>query len=327
MSAPFPIPCGIIADDLTGGCDAGAAFAQCGVSTVVWLRPEALDAAAAKVHVLVSGSRAAPDAKAAAARVRELGQLLAAHGLPLVFLKIDSLLRGYPRADLEATGAARALISPAFPANGRIVENGTLRVVSDPSFEPIALADVFGPGAAIRDARSGEDLAAIVREAYASAPPALLAGSAGLAWQLARSAGLPRDVPPPPRRKGRLLAVVGSVTALTLQQLARLEAERPPNLDLLRFDWSAAAYADLRERAAAWNIADISALILSGGDMAAAAAGLLHASGIRLKGEIQPGIPWGRWVGGRLHHAPVATKSGGFGSEDAYLEICRFLGG
>src|SRR5438046_164403 len=48
---------GIIADDLTGACDVGAAFAQRGFTTAVLLNPDLDFAAAAQVTVLSTHSR------------------------------------------------------------------------------------------------------------------------------------------------------------------------------------------------------------------------------------------------------------------------------
>lgn len=53
------------------------------------------------------------------------------------------------------------------------------------------------------------------------------------------------------------------------------------------------------------------ALVLTGGDTAISVARAIGATGIRLSGEIEPGVPVGRLVGPRPY--PVVTKSGGFG--------------
>lgn len=56
------------------------------------------------------------------------------------------------------------------------------------------------------------------------------------------------------------------------------------------------------------------ALVLTGGDTAISVARALGATGIKLSGEIEPGVPVGRLVGSRPY--PVITKSGGFGGRD-----------
>jgi len=66
-------------------------------------------------------------------------------------------------------------------------------------------------------------------------------------------------------------------------------------------------------------------LVLCGGDIAVATCRALGADGIILAGEVQPGVPWGRLVGGERHDLPVVTKAGGFGRPDAFRAAIRFL--
>ncbi len=62
-----------------------------------------------------------------------------------------------------------------------------------------------------------------------------------------------------------------------------------------------------------------SGLVVTGGDMAMAVGRALEAVGLWLWGELQPGIPWGTWVGGIASEMPVITKAGGFGDDRALL--------
>jgi uncharacterized protein YgbK (DUF1537 family) len=66
-------------------------------------------------------------------------------------------------------------------------------------------------------------------------------------------------------------------------------------------------------------------LLLCGGDIAIAACSALGASGIELHGEVEPGVPWGRLVGGDLADLAAVTKAGGFGKTDAFARAMRFL--
>ena len=66
-------------------------------------------------------------------------------------------------------------------------------------------------------------------------------------------------------------------------------------------------------------------LVLCGGDVAVAACRALGADGIILVGEVQPGVPWGRLVGGERHDLPVVTKAGGFGRPEVFRAALRFL--
>ena len=124
----------IVADDLTGAADCAIAFAKRGLNTVVgWGDADRADAGAA-VHAFDANSRGL-GAAAAHARHRTLLKTLFRPERGLV-KKIDSTLRGQPAAEIAATraivqdrtGAAFGVLAPAFPATGRTVENGRVRV-------------------------------------------------------------------------------------------------------------------------------------------------------------------------------------------------------
>jgi uncharacterized protein YgbK (DUF1537 family) len=69
----------------------------------------------------------------------------------------------------------------------------------------------------------------------------------------------------------------------------------------------------------------VSGLVLVGGDTAQAILRALHASGLRLVGEVAPGLPYGRLLDGPLAGLPVATKAGGFGGDTALVDGLKFL--
>jgi uncharacterized protein YgbK (DUF1537 family) len=121
----------ILADDLTGAADTGAAFAAAGQRTVVLLSPEASAPPTADVLVLTSESRAlAPEAAAEATRrcARRIAAWREGDDDVRVYKKIDSTLRGHPAIELEALmdtlGERTALVAPAFPAQGRTTVAG-----------------------------------------------------------------------------------------------------------------------------------------------------------------------------------------------------------
>jgi uncharacterized protein YgbK (DUF1537 family) len=66
-------------------------------------------------------------------------------------------------------------------------------------------------------------------------------------------------------------------------------------------------------------------LVLTGGDVAAAAIDALGVAGIALGAEIVPGMPMGRLSGGAAPGAPIVTKAGAFGAPDALLLAARAL--
>jgi len=138
----------LIADDLTGACDAGALF--CGRSRVGVFLDAAAPGPEWAIAVVDTESRAlgpAAAGRAVRAVAERLGERL---GGGLVFKKIDSTLRGAVGAELEAvlaaTGRRAALVCPAFPAQGRTVVQGILRVSGIPAHESPTGSDPDYPG-------------------------------------------------------------------------------------------------------------------------------------------------------------------------------------
>ena len=91
------LDCLIIADDLTGACDAAVPFARRGLATSVMLAADAPPAAASVIAVSTESRHL--DESAASAEVAQLADWLTAH---VIFKKIDSLLRGHPGAEIAA---------------------------------------------------------------------------------------------------------------------------------------------------------------------------------------------------------------------------------
>src|SRR3954451_17033667 len=146
----------IIADDLTGAADCGAAFAECGMETTVLLT--SAGSGAMNVREVVDTQALAIDAdtrclgpeQAAACvsgMVRTYGDGGGDRGPNFIFKKIDSTLRGNVAAELAATLAATRehastrvviLLAPAFPACGRTTVNGRQFLYGKPvkNFDP-----------------------------------------------------------------------------------------------------------------------------------------------------------------------------------------------
>ncbi len=249
----------ILADDLTGACDAGTLFAgQAPVPLTVW--PQVPHGG--RVRVLDTETRAL-DATGAAARVAAAA---AAAPARRYFQKIDSTLRGHVAREVDAamrtTGATGAVLAPAFPAQGRVVLDRILLVHGRPVAEtPIGCDPAFPrPGSssvvdllradldrplawvpidqlragpvelaarlhrlrgtvAVADAETDDDLAALVEAALALEPGPLLIGSAGLAHALAARLGLLAKPAELPGG-GRWLVVTGSRHPATRAQVA-----------------------------------------------------------------------------------------------------------
>lgn len=64
------------------------------------------------------------------------------------------------------------------------------------------------------------------------------------------------------------------------------------------------------------------AVLVLGGDGAAALLGLVGAEALRVEGLLSEGVPFGTVIGGRLDGLTVATKAGGFGQPETITEIC-----
>lgn len=154
------MPLTILADDLTGACDAGALFAGRG-RVGLFLEP-ATAGADWDVAAVDTESRPLPPAEAAY-RVRlaagRMGPRLR-HGR--IFKKIDSTMRGAVGAEVEALLAAAAartaLVCPAFPAERRTVVAGILRVHGLPAHEsPVGRdPDYPAPTSDLREMLAGQ---------------------------------------------------------------------------------------------------------------------------------------------------------------------------
>lgn len=269
----------IIADDLSGAADAAAPFAHRGLPSAVQLRPPG--DRSLEVLALTTSSRDLPETQAVQSIQRLSSQEAyssrlterQAGGPPLwVYKKIDSTLRGHPGAELnavmEALGETRALISPAFPAQGRTTRAGVQHVNGQPmdaaswGAASADLPTVFGgfgwdirsldlgmirrgaaeasrelekisSGWVIADAERDRDLE-VLAQAATAAGWRLLCGSAGFAQALANC--LPpmqdTDIRFQSSRSGPVLVVAGSRNPQTIRQLDYLAASRVPLIQL-----------------------------------------------------------------------------------------------
>ena len=215
-----------------------------------------------------------------------------------------------------------------------------------------------GASYVVADAESDSDLEALVR-AVPDPSKVLWVGSAGLAFAFGKVYPGPHagEPPPVPAPVGRVLVVVGSLTGIAREQLRRFVREfggaasvntGGPDaveeaVDTVRIALSggarAAVYSDEEgdfsedSKSAVEALAEVvasvegeglfDALILTGGDTAVEVAQRLGATGIRLEGEIEPGIPFGTLVGPSPY--PVVTKAGGFGEPDTLARVVETL--
>jgi uncharacterized protein YgbK (DUF1537 family) len=66
-------------------------------------------------------------------------------------------------------------------------------------------------------------------------------------------------------------------------------------------------------------------LFLSGGDIAMYTCRRLNVSAIEVHGEIEPGVPAGKIIGGQYTGMRVITKAGGFGTGEAMVKSIKYL--
>ncbi|HEY5057044.1 MAG TPA: four-carbon acid sugar kinase family protein [Acidobacteriaceae bacterium] len=358
----------IVADDVTGACDSAAAFVGCGRVRMVLDGVGVVDAKdpgedTAEIVSITTESRDLAAVHAAARVTEAIEGVLQAGGDTLVFKKVDSAGRGQFAAEIEAalaaSGAALALVAPAFPEAGRTVLNGVLSV-RDCSGQDrqISLPELFSADAALRvallavssetdlhaaiagaiesevrilicDAVEQTDLERLAAAALRIAQPILWAGSAGLAralalqMQAAEVSRKGRTSAPVALRAGGAILFTGTPHPVTALQVARLE--RGLSGEHRRAIYRVAeAGASHEAVVAAFLSQDYSAVILNGGDTAAFVLRALGARAIGIAGEVAPGMPWGMIEGGVADGRAVVTKSGGFGERDALVRAFEF---
>ncbi|AZU60518.1 four-carbon acid sugar kinase family protein [Neobacillus mesonae] len=71
----------------------------------------------------------------------------------------------------------------------------------------------------------------------------------------------------------------------------------------------------------------ISGAVLTGGDIAAATCKVLNGEGIRVIGEVEAGIPYGKLFGGLYDGMPLVTKAGAFGTDQAFVKALETITG
>jgi len=137
--------CLIIADDLTGGADAGAQFARKGLNTLLILthgsKVDFSKYPDREVLVISTHSRGVPPEEAFR-RVSFLLENYPRNLFPIVYKKIDSTLRGNIGTETDAilkkTGLSLGFLTPAFPEQDRVVVGGIHLVRG----KPLSLTDI-----------------------------------------------------------------------------------------------------------------------------------------------------------------------------------------
>ena len=358
----------VAADDRTGSFEVAGYLADAGngpVPVTAW--PHFPHAEAGRVAVVDLGSRHLSPGEA---RERSAALPAGHHSGH----KIDSTLRGNWADELAARAERQpVLLVPALPEFGRICSGGEVLDHGRPVHEGAAGTDVRRrvtssrpsvhlraagaatvheltvaarvgawltdpTGIAIADARTDDEIAAIIEAWHGADPGVVLAGTSAA---LGRTLAGAEPTVPLPRRSGPVLTVCGSVHPLARAQLAYAERRGTPVTYLADEITSrqladhgalilateipvgdveepmavaavaglARGVADLRSRV------DLAAMIVIGGDTLAALIGDRAAV---VHGTAGPGTAWATIGDDPL---PVVTRSGGFGSEAALAEL------
>ncbi len=353
LSSPIPSSptrLHIVADDLTGACDAAAPFAARGAATRVLLAPP-FAADQSQVQSLCTATRDLPSDQAVAT-LRSVLEPLAASRHAEPFKKIDSVFRGNTLLEIAATLAAfpghLAVIAPAFPTQGRLCTEDHLHL-SDltglrtlplralftaagllphwlpPAEDPTLLASAMRNAPSVFcEATTHHHLQTIVQAATSTGRPILWIGSSGLAHALAES-HYPTPLPRPALKPlpGHPIILTGSDHPVTHRQLAAL----PPHTRILRIERNQTPAAEIR---AFVSTNPHSALILIGGDTALHVCRALAITSLCLHSEYAPGTPLGyaqsSFNPDSPHQGtPILLKSGGFGESGLLLRIAKDL--
>jgi len=353
------LACLLMADDLTGACDAGVQFAGAGRKAWVEIAGFARGFEDGDVLAVSTQSRDL-SGEALRSAIQHAVERLPVADARILFKKIDSLLRGNVAQEvaiwLDALGCDAAVITPAFPAMGRTVCSGWLRV-ERPGFEPIALPEYWSAGglASCRhvatedletaiargsrfisvDAVCDEDLDYIVNQGRLSGRRILWAGSAGLAAALARTLrGVPADSHSRP--DGPVRFCIGSDHAVTQEQVRYLREHRTvasaASAECVRDALGRGEHVlvQIPRGTPAGSARELLSsvpgpLFVSGGDTASLVCHSLDAGQIELIEEIAAGVPRGRISRGLYDGAAIVTKSGAFGESTTLVEVADYF--
>ena len=252
----------VIADDLTGACDAGVQFSKKGVPTFVtpdinldlshWL---------GKFEVVVVDTETRHlGAAEAAARVKSVATRGLQAGVRHFYKKVDSTLRGNLGSEVGAlllsTGCRSLPLVPASPEMRRTTSRGFHyvdgRLLHETTFANDPLSAVTGsyipdilnrqaslrvhvvkaaalkrppPGVLVFDAETDDELRQVAEVLKRQGLVGVLAGSAGLAAQLPDLLGLKSAPVNTPRFPERMLVVNGSLHVTSLAQVARAKRD------------------------------------------------------------------------------------------------------
>lgn len=269
----------VIADDFTGANDTGVQICKKGIPVRVLLDAAQITANEDSL-VVDTESRVVSPQEAYDKVFSAVRFVMVSGGGRYLYKKVDSTLRGHIREEVQAAMDAyepeTILFAPSYPAQGRCVREKRLYVqgtalldteiakdprnplqcdniaeLLEPCTGPVrhyAVSDLeqqavrIGAGAYTFDAMSPEHLTYIARQAVDSGRRILWIGSAGLAEAL-----LNVLYPPKPA-----VAVVGSISGKTMEQIAYCQAQGMPvvSLDMAKVHQTGSIREEIAQAAA-----------------------------------------------------------------------------
>lgn len=355
-------PIGIIADDLTGACDAAAPFAILSGNVRVYLSAVPPNDPTETTWAISSESRELPPSEAD----RQISRI--AESLPEdieVFKKIDSVFRGNTAVEIAAALRSfsfdLAVICPAYPALSRTIINGSLTINDAGGKRTLSLLDLLAvhrpyqlptglsiDTMAVRlsqqlrqvhpvilcDAVEQTDLIKLAHATKSLQKRVLWIGSGGLAHAIASILPALQIPLRPSRRPGPTVFFIGSSHPVTMAQVDHLKratgisesstlSMRDSTADLLLPVCSETTEAEIRDALQHLTPQSIGCLFMTGGETASQLCRTLRIETLLLTHEIAPGVPAGIAEGGAFDGVPVILKSGGFGSPDLLYRISQ----
>jgi len=362
----------ILADDLTGANDTAIQFVKEGSSALVITNITEIDGLDFKNYDVVSinsNSRGMRPQDAYRAIYNTISDLKPNENGRFVYKKIDSVLRGNPGQELSAAidvlNVPLALVAPSFPANRSIIENGLLSSRGSPDSGGINAIQIFadqtgrkteniplreirqgventvkfidtrkknGTQVFVADAVTDSDLE-IVYKTSAFLPAHIMAGSAGLANQLARHQNKENAVSfQKPSVLSPVLIMVGTRQGETASQIHHLS--RVFQVPVIKFNVRLAA-ENKAEEASSRVYDEVSRYMKKNTPLCVIAVESMFTSEVP-EGETSHGIAEGDDVSAAISlgfgvltkklmdsfRFPVILSTGG----DTSLGICRQLG-
>jgi uncharacterized protein YgbK (DUF1537 family) len=328
-------------------------------TTLVIDVPDTIDADADAVVVALK-SRTAPVDAAVEQSVASV-RALRAWGADRFYFKVCSTFDSTPQGNigpvadalLDELGGDFAVVTPAYPANGRVVVDGELfvdgvplgespmrnhpltpmtdsnlvRVLQQQTQRRVGRLGDANVTYAIADARTDDDLRAL-GAAHGELP--LLVGGAGLALGLPAAYGYAGAAATAPRVDGPAIVIAGSLSEATRAQIERFEPAVTLD-EYAGFDGTTVLVHsgerdgrdphEIEERLAAIAKDAVAhgacRIVVAGGETSGAVVRALEIDELAVGKDIAPGVPWMTTPDGTLS---LALKSGNFGGPDFFHE-------